>query len=185
MYSRPGRPNSATTALLAGERVEEAESRYSFNPTPAKPQLHVAFGSRLRQSAAQPADRPRRLGIWLKKNENTISGKAKLTVDRGDYQRPYWRRDPSLKMTEMTEMTDFFSRTGKRVSGIEQKKSRVTKRQPYTDTKVATVLPKKPPQLHHPPIAEAVPADPPGANPRLRRPRLCACRRCGHPSSPP
>ena len=33
---------------------------------------------------------PRRLGIWLKKNENTIACGFKLTADRSDADRPRW-----------------------------------------------------------------------------------------------
>jgi hypothetical protein len=33
---------------------------------------------------------PKRLGKWLAKTENTISGRLKLTVDRGDSKRPRW-----------------------------------------------------------------------------------------------
>jgi hypothetical protein len=79
---------------LAAEIAELAEARYSYGGALARPKLRAALLAVAEKRGRSGEIDPRRVGIWLKKNENTIVDGFKLTVDRGDYQRPRWLLRP-------------------------------------------------------------------------------------------
>jgi putative DNA primase/helicase len=81
-----------TAAHTAPEIIDLAEGRYSYNGSPERPGLHAALVE-IAQKRGAPAGQidARRLGRWLTKQENTIAGGFKLTIDRSDRQRPRYR----------------------------------------------------------------------------------------------
>jgi putative DNA primase/helicase len=76
-------------AHTASEIIELAEGRYSDDGSLVRPNLHAAL-IEVAEKRARPANQldARRLGKWLTKQENTIAGQLKLTIDRSDRQRP-------------------------------------------------------------------------------------------------
>lgn len=73
---------------LAGDIAEQAAARYDYDQSFVRPALHAALLAVASQRANAAQIDARRLGIWLKNNENTIIGGHKLTADRSDSQRP-------------------------------------------------------------------------------------------------
>jgi putative DNA primase/helicase len=73
------------------EIAEAADARHTYDQSFVRPAFHAALLA-VAASRANPAQvDPRRLGIWLKKNENTIADQCKLVVDRSDERRPRWQ----------------------------------------------------------------------------------------------
>lgn len=75
-------------AHTAPEIIELAEGRYSYDGSLARPSLHAALievAQKLGASGSQLC--ALRLGRWLTKNENTIAGGLKLTINRTDQRR--------------------------------------------------------------------------------------------------
>jgi putative DNA primase/helicase len=84
-------------AHTASEIIDLAEERYSYDGSLCRPALHAAL-IEVAEKRGRPANQldTRRLGKWLAKQENTIAGQLKLTIDRSDRQRPrYSVREPS------------------------------------------------------------------------------------------
>ena len=85
-------------AYRVPEIVDQAERRYEFGAETGelsgslvRPQLHAALLTIAAQRGGGGAKiDARRLGIWLKKNENTIARGLKLTADHSDADRPRW-----------------------------------------------------------------------------------------------
>jgi putative DNA primase/helicase len=77
---------------LAAELAELAAARHDSDQSFVRPALYGALRAVAapRRSNGGQID-ARRLGIWLKKNENTIANGHKLVADRGDTQRPRWK----------------------------------------------------------------------------------------------
>jgi putative DNA primase/helicase len=82
------------TEYLAAEIAEHAEARYDYDHSLVRPKLHAALLAVASKRGRGDEVDPRRLGIWLKKNENTIVDRLKLTVDRSDATRPHWQLKP-------------------------------------------------------------------------------------------
>ena len=80
---------------LAGDIADRAAARYDYDGSLISPKLHTALLAVAEKRGRGSEIDPARLSIWLKKNENTIVDKHKLTVDRTDYQRPRWQLKPS------------------------------------------------------------------------------------------
>jgi putative DNA primase/helicase len=82
----------AGQGYTAAEIIELAEERHSYGGPFARPNIHAALVE-VAQKRSGPAGQldARRLGKWLTKHENTIASGLKLTVDRGDLQRPRYR----------------------------------------------------------------------------------------------
>ena len=80
--------------FLAVELVELAERRYDYDQSLVRPALRAALLNVAAQRGNASQIDPRKLGIWLKKNENTIVGNHKLIVDRNDFHRPRWQLRP-------------------------------------------------------------------------------------------
>jgi putative DNA primase/helicase len=76
---------------LAGEVAELAEARFSYDQTFVRPKLRAALLPIVAKRGRSDEVDPTRLGIWLKRNENTIVGRFKLTADRSDATRPRWQ----------------------------------------------------------------------------------------------
>jgi putative DNA primase/helicase len=79
---------------FAAEIVELAEPRYSYGGKLIRPKLRAALLAVAEKRGRGDEIDPRRLGIWLKKNEDTIVGAFKLTADRRDPSRPRWLLRP-------------------------------------------------------------------------------------------
>jgi putative DNA primase/helicase len=75
---------------LAADLNDLAVRRYDYDGSLVRPALHAALLAVAEKRGRGSEIDPVRLGIWLKKNENTIVGKLKLMADRADYQRPRW-----------------------------------------------------------------------------------------------
>jgi putative DNA primase/helicase len=71
----------------AGELIEHAESRYTYDNSLVRPQFHAALLAIASQSKNPGRIESRRLGRWLTKNENTIAGNFKLVVNQNDRSR--------------------------------------------------------------------------------------------------
>jgi putative DNA primase/helicase len=74
---------AATIAELAGER-------YPYDQSFVRPTLRTALLAIAAQHGDSSQIDARRLGLWLKKHENTIALGHKLTADRADRERPRW-----------------------------------------------------------------------------------------------
>ena len=68
-----------------------AVARYSTDQSFVRPALHTALLAIAAQRGNSSQIDARRLGIWLKKNENTIINSYKLVADRSDARRPRWK----------------------------------------------------------------------------------------------
>jgi putative DNA primase/helicase len=76
----------------AAEIIELAEERRSYDGSFARPNIHAVLAEVAQKRSGQSGQLDaRRLGKWLTKQENTIANGFKLTVDRGDFQRPRYR----------------------------------------------------------------------------------------------
>jgi putative DNA primase/helicase len=79
---------------LVADIIEQVERHYEFgtaNGSLVRPKLNAALLSVASQRVGGGAKiDARRLGMWLKKNENTIACGLKLTADRSDAKRPRW-----------------------------------------------------------------------------------------------
>jgi len=75
---------------LAADLAERADHRYEYDQSLVAPALRDALLSVAAMRGNAGLIDPRRLGIWLKKNENTIACGFKLTADRSDADRPRW-----------------------------------------------------------------------------------------------
>jgi putative DNA primase/helicase len=73
------------------EIIDHAEERHSYDGSRTRPVIHAVLIEVAQKHAAPGQIEPRRLGRWLTKQENTIAAGLKLTVDRGDIQRPRYR----------------------------------------------------------------------------------------------
>ena len=85
-----------TRGYRTTELTEMAEKESSFNGAVVftHPQLHAALIEVAAQRYQQPPKIDSlRLGQWLGRNVNTISGKYKLLADRGDRRRIRWQLD--------------------------------------------------------------------------------------------
>jgi putative DNA primase/helicase len=83
---------AAGRGYTAGEIIELADERYSYDGSFVRPNIHAALAE-VAQKRNGPAGQldARRLGKWLTKQENTIASGLKFTVDRADSQRPRYR----------------------------------------------------------------------------------------------
>jgi putative DNA primase/helicase len=78
----------------AAEIVALAEEQRSYDGSFARPTLRDALlAIAAKRGAAHQID-PRRLGMWLAKNEKVVAGNAKLMVNRDDARRPRWFLTP-------------------------------------------------------------------------------------------
>jgi hypothetical protein len=70
------------------------------------------------QKGAPAAIDARRLGIWLKKNENTIIAGLKLIADRSDQRRPRWKlaAKPDRQMSDLSDLSESKARCPMRVN---------------------------------------------------------------------
>jgi hypothetical protein len=76
---------------LAAELAELAECRYDYDQSFVRPTLRSALLAVADKHGSGGQIDTKRLGHWLKKNENTIVGGHKLIADRSDASRPRWR----------------------------------------------------------------------------------------------
>jgi putative DNA primase/helicase len=84
-----------TEAYTAAAVVEAAEARYPDDSSKlVRPDLNAALLAVAAKRGGGAQIDPRRLGRWLTKNEDTIAGGLKLTIDRGDARRPRYRIRP-------------------------------------------------------------------------------------------
>jgi putative DNA primase/helicase len=80
-----------------GEIAEHAEARYDYNQSLIRPKLRAALLAVAAKRGRGDEIDVTRLGLWLRRNENTIVDKFKLTVDRIDRARPRWQLGPVSK----------------------------------------------------------------------------------------
>jgi hypothetical protein len=71
--------------------VELADRRYDHDQSFVRPAFHAALLTVAAQRANTSQIDSIRLGIWLKKHENTIADGGKLVADRSDARRPRWK----------------------------------------------------------------------------------------------
>jgi putative DNA primase/helicase len=75
-------------AYQTSDLINEANN-YGLSGAPVHPGLREALLDIARNQRGDVID-PRRLGKWLSKNADNIADGLKLTIDRGDEQRPRW-----------------------------------------------------------------------------------------------
>lgn len=85
---------SPAERYLVADIADRAAARYDYDNSLVCPKLHAALLVVAEKRGRSSEIDPTRLGIWLKKNENTIVDKHKMTADRADYQRPRWQIRP-------------------------------------------------------------------------------------------
>jgi putative DNA primase/helicase len=80
---------------LAADVADLAIARFDYDGSFVRPALRTALlDIAVEKGSGGTQIDARRLGIWLKKNENTVANGHKLTVDRTDAARPRWRLAP-------------------------------------------------------------------------------------------
>jgi putative DNA primase/helicase len=77
-----------TGRYLTSELIQKAEEWNPHTNAPRRPALRAALLEIAANNFAAPTIDARRLGHWLSAAENTVAVGSKLTVDRGDKQRP-------------------------------------------------------------------------------------------------
>jgi len=78
-------------AYLSHEIADLAVARYEYDNSFVRPSLRSALLAISAKRGMSEQIDAKRLGMWLKNNENTIINGHKMTVDRSDKTRPRWR----------------------------------------------------------------------------------------------